>query len=344
MGRSRRELRRRITVAAERYLTDAETSTDAWLGHNPMPIQMNDVAGLRAFILLEQVSPEGYARIADETWRKWAPVIVGLPRRTVIDKSPEIAGILTDALNHATAEFVAAVRTIIRLERERMRAPGFTPQPGPPFFILRDLDGCWHDAVLKDAILDELRNPDNTPGEYAAFLEALLEAGVEPAFDHALGLLANSRPATRARSLAIADVLLRHAAVRSWPALRTAMESDDDFAREALLRVAAHFSFDKPFYRGLGERDIAALYLLMARLFPRNDEAERATGFIGAWDSVGYLRDGIPRYLASLGTEAAVTALSELIAGHPEFGYLAYELSLGRARYAHCHLVAAQPE
>jgi hypothetical protein len=145
---------------------------------------------------------------------------------------------------------------------------------------------------------------------------------------HALGLLADSRPATRARNLAIADVLLRHAAVRSWSALRTAMESDDDFAREALLRVAAHFSFDSPFYRGLRERDIAALYLLMARLFPRNDEAERATGFIGVWDSVGYLRDGIPRYLASLGTEAAVTALSELIAGHPEFGYLAYELSL----------------
>jgi hypothetical protein len=275
------ELRRRITVSAERYLTDAETSTDAWLGHNPMPIQMNDVAGLRAFILLKQLSSEGYARIADQTWRKWAPVIVGLPRRTVIDKSPEIAGILADALSRAPVEFVAAVRTIIRLERERMRAPGFTPQPGPPFFILRDLDGCWHDDLLRDAILDELRNPGNTPAEYAAFLEALLEARVERALDHSLALLADSGPATRARSLAIADVLLRHAAVRAWPALRMAMESDDDFAREALLRVASHFSFDNPFYRGLGERDIAALYLLMTRLFPRNDEAEPATGFIG---------------------------------------------------------------
>ena len=65
--------------------------------------------------------------------------------------------------------------------------------PGPPFFILRDLDGCWHHAPLKDAILDELRNPDNTPAEYAAFLEALLEAGDEPALDHALGLLAGPR-------------------------------------------------------------------------------------------------------------------------------------------------------
>ena len=321
-------IRSRIAASAERYLAEAETSIDTWLGREPMPVYRDAIAGLRAFILLKQVSPEGYARIADETWRKWAPVIVGLPQRTVIDKSPEIAGILADALSHAPAEFVAAVRTIIRLERERIRAPGATPSPGPPFFILRDLDGCWHHPLLKDANLDELRNPANMRAEYAAFLEVLLEAGVEPALDHALGLLANSGPATRAGSLAIADVLLRHAAIRSWPALRTAMESDDEFAREALLRVAAHFSFDRPFYRGLGERDIAALYLLMARLFPRNDEAERATGFIGAWDSVGYLRDGIPRYLASLGTDAAVTALSELIAGHPQFGYLAYDLSL----------------
>ena len=33
------------------------------------------------------------------------------------------------------------------------------------------------------------------------------------------------------------------------------------------------------FYSGISERDIAALFLLMARLFPRNEEAERATGF-----------------------------------------------------------------
>jgi hypothetical protein len=322
------ELRRRITVSAERYLTDAETSTDAWLGHNPMPIQMNDVGGLRAFILLKQVSPEGYARIADETWRKWAPVIVGLPRRTVIDKSPEIAAILADALSRAPAEFVAAVRTIIRLECERMRAPDFTPQPGPPFFILRDLEGCWHDAVLKDAIFDELRNPDNTPDEYAAFLEALLEAGVEPALDHALGLLADSGPAMRVGSLAIADVLLRHAAIRSWLTLRTTMDSDDEFAREALLRVATHRSLAEPFYRGLDEGHIAGLYVLMARLFPRDYEAERATGVIQSFDSVGHLRDGIPHYLANLGTEAAVAALGELIAGNPQLSDLAYYLSM----------------
>jgi hypothetical protein len=327
-GDSDDSVRCRIVASAERYLAEAETSIDAWLGHEPMPTYHNAIAGLRAFILLKQVSPEGYARITDGTWRKWAPVIVGLPRRLVVNESPEIARILVDALRHALVEFVAAVRTIILLERERIHAPGATPNPGPPFFILRDLDGCWHQPLLRHAILDELRNPANTPAEYAAFLEVLLQAGVESALDHALGLLADPGPAARARSLAVADVLLRLEAVRSWPSLCTAMESDDEFAREALLRVARHYSFDRPFYLGLGELDIAALYLLMVRLFPRNDERERATGFVGALNLVGDLRDGIPRYLARLGTEAAVTALSQLTAGHPEFADLPYHLSL----------------
>ncbi len=320
-------LRHRIVAGAERYLAEAETSIDSWLGRQPMPVYRNDVAGLRAFILLKQVSPESYARIADATWRKWAPVIVGLPRRTVIDKSPEIAQILTDALDRAPADFVAAVRTIIRLERERMRAPGAAPPVGSPFFILNDLDGCWQNELLRDAISDELHDPANTPAEYAAFLDALLEAGVESALDHALALLAEPGPSRRDRRLAIADVLLRHAALRSWPALWAAMESDDDFAREALLRVASRFSIDKPFYAGLSEREVAALYVLTARLFPRNAEAEPAAGFVGAWDSVGYLRDGISRYLTGRGTEAAVAALSDLIASHPEFSHLAYDLA-----------------
>ena len=100
-GEADEALRRRIVAGAERYLAEAETSIDAWLGREPMPVYRNDIAGLRAFILLKQVSPEGYARIADATWRKWAPVIVGLPRRTVTSNSPEIAQILTDALDRA---------------------------------------------------------------------------------------------------------------------------------------------------------------------------------------------------------------------------------------------------
>jgi hypothetical protein len=106
------------------------------------------------------------------------------------------------------------------------------------------------------------------------------------------------------------------------------MESDDDLAKRIITRVAVHFDFGSPFYRDLGEHDIAALFKLVARLFPPRNEGERATGFVGALDSVGYLRDGLPRHLAGMGTPAAVTVLNELIVDHPQFTHLAYELAL----------------
>lgn len=321
-------IRARIIAGAERYLPAADTSVDDWLGHRPMAIYHNAVAGLRAMVLLKQISPEGYRRIAEETWGKWAPAIVGLPRHgTEAEKSPDVAGILVDAIKHAPEEFISAVCTIIRLEREDVRKPG-TNQIGSPYYILHGLAGCWQNNTLCDAIFEELRDPDNKPAEYASFLDALLRADFGPALDHALGLLANSDRSTSDRDCAIVEVLLRREPVRSWKAIRSAMESDDDLAKRIVARVAMHFDFGSPFYRDLGEHDIAALFKLVARLFPPRNDSHQATGFVGSLDSVSYLRDGLPRHLAGMGTATAVTVLNELIADHPQLAHLAYELAL----------------
>jgi hypothetical protein len=108
------------------------------------------------------------------------------------------------------------------------------------------------------------------------------------------------------------------------------MESDDDLAKRIVTRVAMHFDFGSPFYRDLGEHDIAALFRLVTRLFPPRQNEQRAMGFIGAVESIGHLRDGLPRHLAGMGTAAAVTVLNELIVDHPKLTHLAYELALAQ--------------
>jgi hypothetical protein len=322
-------IRWRIVVSAERYLYDAEPKVTNWLGHNPMPIRWGAVAGLRAFILLKEVWPERYDRIADEAWRKWAPVIVGFSHVND-DHSALIAQVTTDAVAHAEAEFVSAVLTIVQRERDRIRAAGRTPAPGLPFFILQNLDDCWESAALRDAVYEELRKQGNTSAEYASFLDSLSKVGDERAIDHALSILATSKPRARDKKLALADVLLRRAVVRSWPTLKSLIDSDDEFARDVLLRAASHYSFDRPFYRGLSERDVADLYSLITRLFLRDDEMEPTVGFVTEFDGIGHLRDSIPRYLAQLGSQAAVDVLATLVARHPELDSLVYELSLAQ--------------
>lgn len=321
-------IRDRIVAGAEPYLALAETNIDEWLGLRSMPIFRNAVAGLRALILLKQMSPERYDRIETETWRKWAPVIVGLPRDTEAKQSPELRAILVDALERAPDEFISAIRTIIRIEREDQRKDG-AQEIGSPFFILTNLDGCWHNAALRNAFSEELRDPDNRPAEYAALLDALLRAGVESALDDALERIGRSAAPMDRRHIAIIDVLLRRAPARSWLTITAAMQADDAFARQVITRIAQHFEFGTPFYRDFNEQDIATFFRLVTRLYPPSEDQPRQTGFMGTWDSISYLRDGLPRHLAGLGTEVAVNQLNQLIAEYPPLTNLAYELTLG---------------
>jgi hypothetical protein len=323
-----RAIRDRIIAGAEPYLDVAETNIDEWLGLRSMPVFRNVVAGLRALILLKQTSPERYDRIKTETWRKWAPVVVGLPRDTEAKQSRELRAVLVDALERAPDEFILAIRTIIRIEREDRRKDG-ADQNGSPFLILGSLDGCWQNAPLRDAILEELRDLDNTPAEYAALLDALLKANMESSLDHALERIGISAASMDRRHIAIIDVLLRRAPAQSWPTISAAMEADDAFARQLITRIAQHFEFGTPFYRDFDEQDIATFFRLVTRLYPPSDDQPRQTGFMGTWDSISYLRDSLPRHLAGLGTEAAVSLLNQLIAEYPQLTNLAYELTLG---------------
>lgn len=131
---------------------------------------------------------------------------------------------------------------------------------------------------------------------------------------------------TRARDIAIVDVLLRRAAKRSWPTIKAIMDADDELARKLVARIASHFEFGTPFYQDFDEHDVADFYRLVTRLYPPSSGVERQ--FTGAWDTIGYLRDGLPRHLTTMGTETAVTLLNRLIAEYPQLTGLAYELTL----------------
>ena len=145
----------------------------------------------------------------------------------------------------------------------------------------------------------------------------------EPAIEHAVAALGSpDRDA-----LEIAKVILERAPVRAWPALWARPTQDDELARAVFLYAARHFSLATPFYAGIGEEAIADLYLLMERLFPSKDDERGPSGFVSPLEAIPYLRDGAPRLLVSMGTEAAVRALRRLVTAHPDLPILPFELS-----------------
>jgi hypothetical protein len=165
--------------------------------------------------------------------------------------------------------------------------------------------------------------PDTTPAEYAVLLDALLGVGFQPAVDHALSAL--SEPDNDV--LPIAKSLLPRMPAGVWPALWARLARDDDLARDLLLYAAGQFHLSTPFYAGVGEEAIADLYLLMERLFPTQADQRGPSGFVSPLDAMPYLRDGAPRLLVSMGTEAAVRALCRLVAVRPDLPLLPFELS-----------------
>jgi hypothetical protein len=320
-------VRRRIVATATRYLNEAESSAKLWLGQQPMRLQRNDLAALRAFILLLQMAPDDYAQIPVAAWDKWAPVIVGLPRKVVADGSIEIATILHDSLTKAPAAFIASVKVLISMDKDRTRGSTEPPTTNRPssFFILHDLEGCWADQGLKDALFEELQASDLSPAEYAALLDALLKAVYEPAIEHAVAQIADFSEST----LAIADVLLHRAPAQVWPILWPKLVANEDLARALLTHAASRAHHAAPFYTAIGATAVADLYLLMVRLFPPEADSKAESGLVSPLDMVPYLRDGTVRYLAATGTAESVQALMRLAAARPDIPLLPFELSRG---------------
>ena len=145
----------------------------------------------------------------------------------------------------------------------------------------------------------------------------------EPAIEHAVAAL-GTPGRERSRSPKSSSSARRFALGRR---LWARLTQDDELARAILLYAASHFSPRTPFYAGIGEEAIADLYLLMERLFPSKDDQRGPSGFVSPLEAIPYLRDGAPRLLVSMGTEAAVRALRRLVTAHPDLPILPFELS-----------------
>jgi hypothetical protein len=244
---------------------------------------------------------------------------------------------------------VEAVRPIVRAERDRTVAEGAKADvvPGTSFFILRDLEGCWDCPALKEGVFQELKAADNSPEQFAALLDALLAASFDPARDYAIGLFAEHDVPAGPYALVAAEVLARRCAAHIWPALWKSIVSDDTFARKLLLRLASHYRSDTPFYAGVGEFELAELFILMERLFPRDEDPIHEAGeahWVGPRESLGDIRDGVPKVSCRSGYACRHTGLAPGHCDATQTRLVAVRAEYGRAGNADQDLVAFDTE
>ena len=89
------------------------------------------------------------------------------------------------------------------------------------FFVLRRLEQCWCNSAIKEIVFAEMQDSDNSPWQFQALLEPLLEAGFDPARELAIATLAETGPERRGFVLAAAFDIVRFSAIHVWPKIWT---------------------------------------------------------------------------------------------------------------------------
>jgi hypothetical protein len=320
---------RRILVSGLQFLERAVPTVDQWLGKNS--VNYSDLAAFRALVLLREFLPAAYSELDPALWRKWAAVVVAIPQETGTEESKLHDEITADATDKAADVVATTFLTLVRSEkRARKSAAEVQPEAISSFFFLRQIKPELENPLLREGLLQELADEANTPQQFTALLDILLEAKVTAARDLALRLF-DVWPCPseqRGRAVSAATALLENEAVAGWTALWQVFVSDTDFGREVLLRVARFHGREGAFFNHLREDQLAEFYVWLARVFPHSEDPVHGDGahWMGPRDSIVHLRDGVLGVLANRGTPEGVAALRSVVARLPELSWLAFRL------------------
>ena len=301
------ETRNRIIATAESYFRNAEPLVSEWLGTNEF--RRADYAAYRALILLREMRRDAYDGLGPNLWRKWAPVVAAVDRLTGAEEAELHDSIAAEACSAAPAEFAETVQGLIRAERAKAPKDSEKAQELTSFFILLRIAKCWGSSAIRAVVFAELQDPENSPSQFQALLEPLLEAGFDPAREYAITTLADVRPERRDYVVAAAFGLANFCTIHVWAEIWKLVLDRDDIGKELFLRLADRGRFQAAFYVALPESDLGDLYLWLERKFPYVDDPRRISGlpyWVGPRDLVAQLRDSVLSRLVELGTDAAI--------------------------------------
>jgi hypothetical protein len=181
-------------------------------------------------------------------------------------------------------------------------------------------------------VFAELKNRTNSPAQFEALLEPLLQAEFTPARDFAASRLTTRRlrgTNSRPYGFAAATLLAAHSAGSSWPLIWGHVLNDNQFGAGLFLKLAHEYRHDNSFLSTLTEAQLGDLYTWLEQTFPVQQDPRHQSGvasFVGPRDSVAHLRDGILRQLVNTGTEAGIEALQNVLRQLPDRDWLAYQL------------------
>jgi hypothetical protein len=306
-------LRTKIVVGADQYLRSNQPHPD-WFG--TLAYNRPDLAGFRALVLLQEEAPHLFDALPDSVWHTWGPLILAFPPKSSSDEIPYQRRLLSSAV-HRGFKAMGTLQLIAEQEEDTST------------YIFSSALRATCDVLDDDArheIASEFINPKWSPAIMQEASRVLIEmhddvAATRLAVQVAKDMVTNS--ASRLAGADIAGRVLMSKATKYWDELWPLITESED-VRHAIYHVISwQDRHDSQLSANLDERQLADLYLALAREFPPEEDPKiQGVHAVGFREDLGWWRESILTHLAQRGTWAAANELARLSAELPSISWI----------------------
>lgn len=191
--------RKRILVAARKYLLEQDAQPGEWLGATPLLFWRPAYAGYNALRLVYDEDKAFFLNLDRQVWKKWASIIIA--HRMIVNEKAEEQAIHELMVQMAYRQAADEVINTVLTETDREAD-----------YVISTIKVCW-DERLGEALLNKAKELQSRRRSFTALLDELLARGTKGAKEFAESLLKLPLPTEyweRRQIVITADLLMQH--------------------------------------------------------------------------------------------------------------------------------------
>ena len=324
-------IRKRIVVAAEKFVLSQPHDSSDWLGTGEFSLLV--LSGYSALALLLNMKPAVIDSLTADQIGKWCPIILTFPfsgdecYRAVKDE------LLKIAYRKSQLAVLDVAKILIEKEIEK----------GETIGTASELNAIWDDQIA-NALLQYAKRSELKPKSMSSLLSVLFSHDNLEAQLFASSLVPTPPPVCdpeRAQAVAAAQTLMLDTKDVGWSIVWPAMQADEDFGKQVILGVCSDY---ESMGSRLNEDQLADLYVWLTHHFKVPEHKSGEAHRVGPLEYIDLWRNAIIQLLTHRGSFRACEAIKKLQQELPELDWLKWVQVDAGAEARRATWVPAQPQ
>lgn len=303
------ETKARILSAAKVYIENKEPNIKKWLDNNTW--YYSDYAGYKSIVLIWKKDKNYFSSISENTWKKWAPVIISYPTHSGDDKGlhEELVKIAYEKAPEEIIEYL-----LIMIDREN-EVHNFIDS-------INKVKKCWNNQ-LACAMFQKVKDNALKPENMADLLGELLAYGFKDAITYAESVVQNSYSKIGDqfyKSVFSAIEIMTYTENASWSFIWPLIQKKENFGKEIVSKLAHRYDTNSDkILQKLNEEQLEEFYIWLVNQYPYSEDPKiEGVHSVGIREMIARFRDSVLLNLKAKGTQKACKLIGQIKIKFPE--------------------------